>query len=87
MSFTESQLDEIFNRTTTPTPNLLGIRRTQEGHLVLRGLYGKHEPFGWQVDHCLSQALGGTNHPNNLRARQTHANESAGGLLGAVLNS
>ena len=38
--------------------------------------YGKEAKFGWEIDHALPVAKGGTDHTNNLRALHWQNNRS-----------
>lgn len=40
--------------------------------------YGKTSAMGWNVDHSKPQALGGTDHLNNLQPMNSRANSSKG---------
>lgn len=52
----------------------------------LRDYGNRLSEFGWEVDHITPKALGGTDAPNNLRARHWRGNSSAGGILGGLMN-
>ena len=41
--------------------------------------------YGWQFDHIVPLALGGTDDLSNLRPRHWFGNQSAGGRLGGLL--
>jgi hypothetical protein len=57
------------------------------GNLIRWQDYGKHSsPHGWEIDHALPSALGGSDHLSNLRALHCKTNRSLGGLLGNALN-
>jgi hypothetical protein len=46
---------------------------------IEKDAYGDTEhPFGWEIDHCLPVAKGGTDHLDNLRPMHTKNNRSKG---------
>ena len=48
--------------------------------------YGSLSEYGWEIDHVHPSALGGSDHPSNLRALHWRANRSHGGILGGLIN-
>jgi hypothetical protein len=57
------------------------------GLWVYRSAYGdSNSPFGWELDHIVPKALGGSDDVSNLRPRHCSGNRSAGGLLGSLLS-
>jgi hypothetical protein len=57
------------------------------GLWVNRSAYGdKNSPFGWELDHIVPKALGGSDDVSNLRPRHCSGNRSAGAILGNALN-
>src|SRR5258708_36347334 len=45
------------------------FRKDSLGNLVRYADFGnRHSPFGWELDHILSRALGGSGDPENLQA-------------------
>jgi hypothetical protein len=45
------------------------FRKDSLGNLVRYADFGnRHSPFGWELDHILSRALGGSGDPDNLQA-------------------
>ena|ERR1700730_1967818 len=53
-----------------------------DGRLIRWPDYGVRSEFGWEIDHIVPKAMGGTDDLSNLRARHWHGNSSAGGVLG-----
>jgi hypothetical protein len=56
------------------------------GHIIRWQDYGSQGEYGWEIDHRIPNALGGSDHPSNLRALHWRQNRSLGGLLGSALN-
>lgn len=54
-------------------PNL--YRRDSQGNTIYKPAYGRNSSKGWQVDHIHPVSKGGTDHPRNLQALQTKANQ------------
>ena len=65
-----------------PHPTIPDAKIDCDGWIIFWNEHGKHSPFGWQVDHIIPVALGGTDDTSNLRARHWYGNQSAGGRLG-----
>jgi len=49
--------------------------------------YGKYTDYGWQIDHTMPVAFGGSDTSSNLRARHWRGNSRAGGFAGSLLDS
>ena len=43
--------------------------------------YGEHTEMGWEIDHIIPKAKGGTDHINNLQALNTKVNRQKGDSL------
>lgn len=61
------------------------FRNDDFGHLMRWSDYGTCESFGWEIDHRLPTALGGSDELSNLRAVNSRHNRRMGGLLGNAL--
>lgn len=75
---------------TSPTTLAHGLagdyRIDQRGNVIRWSEYGQRTQFGWHIDHFpIPKALGGTDHPSNLRALHWRDNCSHGGSLGSRL--
>lgn len=64
-----------------------GYRRDAFGNLMLWSAYGQRSGLGWEIDHIVPKALGGSDALFNLRALAWRANASLGGLLGNALSA
>ena len=49
-----------------------------KGQTINKPSYGKTSAMGWNVDHSKPQALGGTDHLNNLQPMNSRENSSKG---------
>jgi len=61
------------------------IRMDDLGNPIARSQYGTQGPMGWEIDHILPVALGGTDDLSNLRPLHWRANRSSGGRLADIL--
>jgi hypothetical protein len=61
------------------------IRIDCDGRSINWSEYGRYSEYGWQLDHVLPIALGGSDSLSNLRARHWRGNSLAGGLLGQLI--
>ena len=57
------------------------------GNIIRWADYGTLGEYGWEIDHQQPSALGGADHPLNLRALHWRTNRSLGGSLGQALNA
>ena len=70
-----------------PGQDPLSWRADDYGNYLFRSDRGKSDsPYGWDVDHIVPLALGGTNEIANLRPLRCSKNRSLGGLLASFLN-
>jgi hypothetical protein len=61
-------------------------RHDDYGRVMRYADYGcRSSEFGWEIDHISPLALGGGDHPANLRPLHCKINAGLGGLLGAAL--
>lgn len=77
--YSTERLDQIWEKGETISgadPNL--YREDKYGNKMYKHSYGKTSPMGWNVDHSKPQALGGTDHLNNLQPMNSRANSSKG---------
>ena len=56
-------------------------RKDPYGKRIFRIRYGKQGYGGWQIDHIVPRAKGGSDHISNLQALSTKRNESKGASL------
>ena len=78
-NFTPERLEQIWDKGQTirgKNPDL--YRKDKFGNIMYRPSYGKTSEMGWNVDHSKPQALGGTNHLNNLQPMNSIANIKKG---------
>lgn len=62
-------------------------RHDDYGHVIKFDQYGdRSAEFGWERDHIVPRALGGSDHPSNLRPLHCKRNSSLGGILGGLLD-
>jgi hypothetical protein len=50
-------------------PHIADAKIDCDGWIIFWSEYGKHSAFGWQVEHIVPRALGGSDEMSNLRAR------------------
>ena len=80
-NYTEAEKRCIWNRTTSSTQ---GFSRDewaldQEGNLIAFLAYGdRRSAYGWEIDHIIPIAVGGSDSINNLRALHWEANARKG---------
>ena len=61
-------------------------RRDDFGRVLhRRALNLADHPYGWEIDHIVALAQGGTNALHNLRPLKCRTDRRAGGILGAIL--
>ena len=61
-------------------------RQDDYGSIIRWGDYGdRKSAYGWEIDHRVPTALGGTDASSNLRALHWQNNATLGGLLGKTL--
>jgi hypothetical protein len=64
------------------------VRIDAFGHITHRHEHGnRSSPFGWEVDHIVPKALGGSDDLGNLRPLNCRRNAQLGGLLSGFLKS
>lgn len=77
--FSNERLAQVWDKGQTirdKNPDL--YRKDIYGNTMYRYSYGKTSAMGWNVDHSKPQALGGTDHLNNLQPMNSRANSSKG---------
>ena len=74
-------------KNATAVPNRPSLRRDCDGRLISWSAYGHLSTYGWEIDHIVPVALGGSDALSNLRARHWRGNRSAGGSLAKTLLS
>jgi HNH endonuclease len=58
------------------------------GKVICYSDYGKADsPYGWQIDHILPTALGGSDDIGNLRPLHCQTNAGLGGILSGILGN
>lgn len=78
-NYSDERLDQIWDKGQTikgKNPDL--YRKDKYGNEMYRYSYGKTSAMGWNVDHSKPQALGGTDHLNNLQPMNSRVNSSKG---------
>jgi len=56
-------------------------RKDDEGNLIDRHLYGMRSGAGWEIDHIVPDARGGSDDLSNLRPLHWQANAARGGRM------
>lgn len=62
-------------------------RQDCDGRVIHWLEYGQHSTYGWEIDHIVPVAVGGSDADSNVRARHWRGNSSAGGMLGGIINN
>lgn len=76
-NFSKERLDQIWEKGgIIRGKNADLYRKDKFGNEMYKPSYGKTSPKGWNVDHSKPQALGGTDHLNNLQPMNSRANSS-----------
>ena len=76
---TKERLNQIWEKGETvrgKNPDL--YRQDKFNNTMYKPSYGKTSEMGWNVDHSKPQALGGTDHLNNLQPMNSRANSAKG---------
>lgn len=82
----QKKINAWINTPEAPGRELSMWRQDVFGYLIYWPAYGDtSSPYGWQIDHIVPLALGGSDHPSNLRALHYRANAGLGGRLSAAL--
>ena len=89
MRFTDFDRLQVWLTAPPAYPNQSGFgewRLDHFGSLLKWSDHGdRNSPHGWEIDHIVPAALGGTDHPSNLRPLHWRRNAAMGGLLGALM--
>jgi hypothetical protein len=76
-NFTESKKKEIWDKATRVDGNDDDIfRKDPVGAWIKYDQYGQEEDYGWEIDHILPEAKGGTDDTKNLCAMHWKNNRS-----------
>ena len=79
MSYSKKKLNEIFAKgNIIPGKNPSKYRKDNCGNMIYRSSYGKETPMGWEVDHSVPKAKGGSNCSRNLKPLQSSENARKG---------
>ena len=76
-SFDEAMNEAVWQK-GTPEPQYPGFRKDHCGASMQRGLYGKQERWGWEIDHIKPVSKGRTDDLSNLRPLQWENNRAKG---------
>ncbi len=79
---TEDQKHKVWAQAATvrgKDPNL--YRKDPYGKIMYKPSYGKVSAMGWEVDHIVPSARGGSNSTGNLQALNTSINRQKGASL------
>ena len=85
--FSEAEIVAVWAKgRTIPFHDPAVWRRDDFGRVLHRRAHGLADhPYGWEVDHIVALAAGGTNALHNLRPLKCRTNRERGGILGAIL--
>lgn len=78
-NFSQKRIDQVWDKgEVIPGKNPDLYRQDKYGNQMYKPSYGKYSEQGWNIDHSKPQALGGTDHLNNLQPMNSRANCSKG---------
>jgi len=78
-TFSEEIIDKVWRKTATITgKHPAEYRRDVLDNELRRESYGKESGMGWEIDHIVPVAKGGTDELSNLQALQSSANARKG---------
>lgn len=67
-NFTREQIEQVWSKARIVPNNAPNVfRKDYAGAWIRRDQYGRRDaPYGWEIDHCLPKAKGGTDDMGNL---------------------
>ncbi len=76
-NFDEGTIEAVWQK-GKPEPQFSGFRKDACGASMQRSKYGKTEQWGWEIDHIMPVARGGTDDLYNLQPMQWENNRHKG---------
>lgn len=78
--FSDEQIEQVWQKAKVTANNNPDVfRQDYAGAWIRRDQYGKrYEKYGWEIDHCLPESMGGSNHISNLYPLHWRNNASKG---------
>jgi hypothetical protein len=76
-AFDEATIEAVWKK-GNPEPNLSSYRKDVCGASMSRNRYAKQEQWGWEIDHIIPVAKGGTDDLDNLQPLQWEDNRHKG---------
>ena len=77
-NYSDERLDQIWDKGCIIRGKNPDLYRQDKYGNTIKPSYGKTSDMGWNVDHSKPQALGGTDHLNNLQPMNSRVNSSKG---------